>query len=106
MDLDLGRDLSVHRIMPLPTGPWGALLSSILGLTPFTGKGGGGISCLLQNRQRNGVSLLCLDALAHFIKMYTNITKLCVPVPLTRQARGTLRWGSCSLGAAHWEACT
>lgn len=34
--------------MPLPKGPCGALLSSILGLTPFTGIGGGGISLLQQ----------------------------------------------------------
>lgn len=33
--------------MALPMGPCGVVLSSILGLTPFTGKSGGGISCLL-----------------------------------------------------------
>lgn len=56
VDLDLGRDLSIHRIMPLPTEPCGALLSSILGLTPFTGNRGGGISCRLENTKENGES--------------------------------------------------
>lgn len=41
--------LSIHRTSPLPTGPGAIPLSSILGLAPFTGNEGGGISCLLQN---------------------------------------------------------
>lgn len=60
VDLNLRRDLSIQRIMPLPTGPCSTLLSSILGLTPFTGMGGGGISCLLKNKMRRTVSYLCL----------------------------------------------
>lgn len=40
---------SIHRTSPLPTGPGAVPLSSILGLAPFTGNEGGGISCLLQN---------------------------------------------------------
>lgn len=41
--------LSIRRTSPLPTRPGVVPLSSILGLAPFTGNEGGGISCLLQN---------------------------------------------------------
>lgn len=72
----------------LPTGPWGALLSSILGLDPCTGNGGGGISCLLQDtgshvtyrKKKNNDSLE---------EERIKINRLCVPVPLTGWAGGT-----------------
>lgn len=48
--VDQRSDVDVFFLLvSLPTGPGGPLLSSILGLHPCTGSGGGGISCLLQN---------------------------------------------------------
>lgn len=46
--MDRAESLSIHRTRPLPTGPCAVPLSSVLGLAPFTGSDGGGISCLLQ----------------------------------------------------------
>lgn len=48
-DVQIGGLTGVMFSVILPTGPWGALLSSILGLDPCTGNRGGGISCLLQD---------------------------------------------------------
>lgn len=51
--VDWAETLSIHRTRPLPTGPCAVPLSSILGLAPFTGNDGGGISCLLQEGRRH-----------------------------------------------------
>lgn len=104
-DVQIGGLTGVMFSVILPTGPWGALLSSILGLDPCTGNRGGGISCLLQD---TGNHVTYRKKKKHSLEeeRIKKTNKLCVPVPLTGWAGGTWNWGSCSLRAAHWEACT
>lgn len=87
-DVQIGGLTGVMCSVILPTGPWGALLSSILGLDPCTGNRGGGISCLLQDTGNHVTYRRKKDSLEEE-RIKKKKKKLCVPVPLTGWAGGT-----------------